>query len=135
MTFPAEAVPDGAILGPHHGHLGPLAALIVAWAVGDDFPSKEPVLFVLAVVGAWFAFMFIWPFYPETGAVIAHVGLLGALGAVLLLPFWESYSWLGWRGAALLAVLVGLDDVMSHAWGVWTPLDWIWTEFLVGVVA
>jgi len=131
LTFPAEAVPDGNIFGPHHGHMGPIAALIVAWVVSDDLPSQEPVLYVLTVCAAWFAFLFVWPYYHAAGAVLSLVGLLAALVAVLLLPFWADYAWLGWRGAALLAVLVGLDDVVEHAFGLATPLDWLWKAHIV----
>jgi hypothetical protein len=47
---------------------------------------------------AGFSFALVWRFYPVTGAL-----------------------------GTLLGVLVALDDAVSHAFGVWTPLDWVWT--------
>ena len=71
FTFPAERVPDGDILAPHHFYVG--IALTV------------------------FGFMFVWPYYAAVGAAMTIVG-----------------------------VLVIVDDLVSHAFGVWTPLDAVW---------
>lgn len=74
-TFPSEDEPDGDVFAPHHFYTG--------------------------VIVAWFAFMFVWPTYPATGAVSVLIGLL-----------------------------IALDDAVSHAFGVWTPLDWVWNRFI-----
>jgi hypothetical protein len=55
---------------------------------------------------AAFAFSLVWPHYPKTGAT-----------------------------GTILGVLIALDDALSHALGIWTPLDWIWEAYLSGVVA
>lgn len=73
--FPAEEEPDGDVMAPHHFYIG-LTALV-------------------------FGFMFVWPYYPSTGAITVLVG------------------------AAVL-----LDDVLSHVFGVWTPIDWVWKRFI-----
>lgn len=69
--FPAEQEPDGDAGAPHHFYVG--------------------------LLGAWFAFQYVWPYYPVTGAV-----------------------------GALVGVAVVLDDVLSHAFGIPTPLDEVW---------
>lgn len=71
--FPAEDEPDGDVMYPHHLYTG--------------------------LILAAFGFMFAWPQYGATGAVMT-----------------------------LLGVLIALDDAISHAFGVWTPLDWGWKQ-------
>lgn len=71
MGFPAEDEPDGNALAPHHAYVG--------------------------ILLTGFAFLFIWPRYPTTGAALS-----------------------------LLGTLILADDVISHAFGVWTPIDWAW---------
>lgn len=69
--FPAETLPDGAVLGPHHFYVGGMIAL--------------------------FGFMFVWPYYPTAGATLTVLG------------------------TALMT-----DDVLSHAFGLWTPMHAVW---------
>lgn len=71
--FPAESIPDGNILAPHHLYIG--------------------------VALTYFAFKYVWPRYPRLGASLTFVG-----------------------------IGIALDDAVSHAFGVWTPLDWGWKE-------
>jgi hypothetical protein len=69
-----------------------------------NFPAEEepdgdvmaPHHFYIGIMAAVFGFTFIWPYYPLSGAT-----------AVLI-------------GTAIL-----LDDVLSHVFGMWTPLDWL----------
>lgn len=78
------------------------------------FPAEEepdgdvqaPHHFYVGVLVACFGFISVWPFYAETGAVMVLVGLL-----------------------------VALDDALSHAFGIWTPLDWVWRRWLHGLVS
>lgn len=75
------------------------------------FPAEDepdgavlaPHHFYVGMMVAAFGFVSVWPFYPATGAVMTLVG-----------------------------TLVLLDDVLSHVFGVWTPLDWVWRRFIVG---
>lgn len=53
-----------------------------------------------------YGFVFVWPHYPRPGAVIALLGLA-----------------------------VAADDVISHAFGILTPGEWIWETFLYGLVS
>lgn len=46
---------------------------------------------------AGFFFALVWPYYPETGAT-----------------------------GTLVGILIALDDAVSHAFGVPTPLDYLW---------
>lgn len=61
-----------------------------------------PHHFWIGLIVAAFSFGFVWRFYPVTGATGSVVG-----------------------------VLVALDDAISHAFGVPTPLDWFWHAHLV----
>ncbi|MFB6270605.1 MAG: hypothetical protein ABEH83_11710, partial [Halobacterium sp.] len=40
---------------------------------------------------------------------------------------WNGYP-LHWRAVAFLGAAVGLDDAVSHAFGIWTPLDAGWGQ-------
>lgn len=134
MRFPVEAVPDGHPFAPHHLTWAVLLLLVAVWVVSDNFPHREPLLAGVGGVLALFAFLFIWPFYPQPGATLTLFGVLVALVGVLLPGgVWASYP-VGWRGLALLAVLVALDDAVSHAFGIWTPVDWAWRAYLLPVL-
>lgn len=129
MTFPADSVPDGAVLGPHHVYVGLLLALLALAVVWDNRAGVEPWVGAVGLLLATFAFVTVWPFYPVTGAVLALSGVLIVLGSVFL-PFWTGYGWLGPRGVLLVGALVALDDAVEHAFGVPTPLDALWTGHL-----
>lgn len=74
-----------------------------------SFPAEQepdgdvlaPHHFYVGLLLAWFGFMFIWPTYPVTGSLSVLVGLL-----------------------------IAADDAISHALGVWTPIDWVWRRFI-----
>lgn len=76
-SFPAEQVPDGAILAPHHFYWGGFLAL--------------------------FGFLFVWKYYPALGATLA-----------------------------LFGTGVMADDVIAHAFGVWTPCNAVWAYVVHG---
>lgn len=81
---------------------------------GMNFPAESepdgdvsaPHHFYIGVGIAVFGFVSVWDLYPVTGASM-----------VLL-------------GTAILA-----DDVVSHAFGVWTPLDSLWERVILPVIA
>ncbi len=128
--FPADTIPDGAALAPHHVYVGLLLTLLAIAFVWDDAARVEPWVCAVGVATATFAFATVWPFYPATGAVLALTGVAVALLPPLGVQFWTSYAWVGPRGLALLGAVVALDDVLEHALGVATPLDWLWTTHI-----
>jgi len=121
--FPHEGVPDGAVFGPHHLYIGVATLLLAVWVVSNNLPHREPLLAAVGALTALFAFATIWPYYHGTGAALALTGLLVALVGVC----WPGGVWavypLRWRLVALMGVLVAFDDVIEHAFGMWTPLD------------
>lgn len=136
--IPTEAVPDGAILAPHHFTYGLLATLPFMLRVWDNQPLREPFGVFGSVLGSLFGFLSIWPFYPVAGCLVAVAGLSVATVAVAgyrRVPF--AYS--GWTRATRYPVLIGLafawDDWISHSFGVWTPLDAAWKAHLLPIIA
>ncbi|MDH5019024.1 hypothetical protein [Halobacterium rubrum] len=126
MTFPAESVPDGVIGAPHHLYIGVLVLAVAILVVADDYAQREPLLALTGTLTALFAFATVWPYYHATGALLTLAGLLVALvGVVWPGGMWSGYP-LVWRLVAFVGVLVGLDDAVSHAFGIWTPLDAVW---------
>jgi hypothetical protein len=74
----------------------------------EDEPDGEvqaPHHYYIGLFMLFFGFTSIWPFYPATGATTAIVGFL----------------------------IVG-DDLLSHAFGVPTPLDLLWKKVLVPII-
>ncbi|MGB9987325.1 hypothetical protein [Salarchaeum japonicum] len=135
MTFPAEHVPDGAVFAPHHLTWGVLVVVFAAWIVSDNYPRREP-LFAMAGAGlALFAFLFVWRFYPAAGAALALTGVTMTFAGILYPGgVWAAYP-LRWRVLAFVGAVVALDDAVSHAFGVWTPVDAAWRAFLIPVIA
>lgn len=125
MAFPVEAVPDGSTAIPHHATYGLVAALVILLTVWDDHRDAEPMAEFTGVLVGLFGFVVVWPWRPPIGASMAHIGPLAAL-AWMLLP------WSGWgdryprrvQVVATGAIIVGLDDILEHAWPVPSPLDW-----------
>lgn len=134
MSFPADAVPDGAIFAPHHLTYALLAALLVAAVVWDDFRHIEPIGVAVGAGIALFGFLFVWAYYPVVGASMTLLGTTLALAAVVFSPVWDHYP-LRYRVLMAFLILLALDDAISHAFGVWTPADWLWKEYLFGVMA
>lgn len=133
MSYPHHSIPDGHALAPHHLYLGLFAALVVAWMVSDDQPHREAWVVVLSSLAALFAFALTWRFYPVVGATLTLTGLLVALFATVVRPFWWSVP-TGHRAAAVVGLLVALDDAVEHALGIPTPLDQFWRGWLYPVV-
>lgn len=121
MTFPYELVPDGEVGVLHHFYWGGFVALFAAAVVWDNQRRSEPLVTTagtgtaLAFFGMW------WPFYPVSGAAIAAVGVAVGLGGVVSRE-WSDYP-TRWRIVAGLGLAVMADDWLSHALGIWTPLD------------
>jgi len=135
VTFPHEAVPDGAVFGPHHLYVGLLVLAVAVHVVSDDYPRREPLLALVGGLTALFAFATVWPYYHEVGALLAFAGLLVALGGVAVPGgMWAAYP-LRWRLVAFVGVLVALDDVAEHAFGWLTPGEWVWRAVLYPLVA
>jgi hypothetical protein len=70
----------------------------------EDEPDGDvsaPHHFYVGLLVALFGFASVWPTYPATGAVMTVVG-----------------------------ALILVDDVVSHVWGVWTPLDWLFNRLI-----
>lgn len=126
MTFPAEAVPDGHVAAPHHLYVGVLIATFAVWVVADNKARQEPLLAAVGVLFALFGFALVWQWYPGTGAAMTFAGLVLILAGVT----WPGGMWSGyplyWRGIAFVGAVIGFDDAVSHALGVWTPLDAVW---------
>jgi len=121
--FPHEAVPDGDVGGPHHLYIGVTVVVFAAWVVSDNLPHREPLVAAAGALLALFAFATIWPYYHGTGAVLALAGLMVAVIGVC----WPGGMWAGyplwWRLVAFVGVYIAADDVVEHAFGIWTPLD------------
>ena len=128
--FPAEAVPDGAILAPHHLPIGVgITLFLMALAWNDS--TGEPAVMLAGLGAALFAFWFVWPYYPATGAALVLAGLLLASTAFVARSFWRGYP-LAFQVAVAVGLLVALDDALSHAFGIWTPLDWLFKVWMLG---
>lgn len=124
MPFPAERLPDGVILTTHHFTYAMLFAFLGLLVVWDNYRRREPVITAIAILAALVGFVLAWRFHPVTGAVLALVG--STLGIVLpLTTQWRGYP-RKWRLWVVGWSAVALDDAISHAFGVWTPLDWMY---------
>lgn len=67
---------------------------------------------------------------PDGEVIAPHHAYSGAL--IMLFGFmlvWPTYPAMG-AGMSVLGLLIAADDVISHVFGVWTPLDWAWKVFL-----
>lgn len=132
--FPHESVPDGYVLAPHHAYVGLLVAALAVWVVSDNKPHREMLVTAVGCALLLFGFLFTWKWYAEAGAALSLAGV----GLMLAGPLWPGGEWAGfswaWRLVALLGALVAADDVIEHAFGVPTPLDKFWVEYLAPVV-
>jgi len=126
-----ETVPDGHTLAPHHYTWGGLLTFWAATYAWDEFTDRKPLIVSLGVAVGLFSFITIWRFYPLPGAVGTLAGIL--IVTVGLARF-RQYASRPAFVAATLGVLVMLDDWLSHALGVWTPLDWLFEAYLLGIL-
>ncbi|WP_435175249.1 hypothetical protein [Halorussus sp. AFM4] len=122
MNFPAESIPDGALYAPHHYLYALYLVLFVSARKWDIYPREEPVFVAGSALAGLFGWVHVWRYYPAPGAVLC---LLGAVGVILGGVVTTRYG-LRWRLSVVWTGLVALDDAVSHAFGVWTPLDWLW---------
>lgn len=130
--FPAEPIPDGAVFAPHHFTYAVYLAFLLAAVAWDDFRNREPIAVVGSLGFAWFGFIHMWPYYPVWGASMVLLGL-SAASVALAHPRWGH--WPRWiRIGIAVMVAVAWDDAISHAFGFWTPLDWIFKAYLAGVM-
>lgn len=120
MAFPADAVPNGAMFAPHHFLYALYVTLFTCARKWDIYPREEPVLVSGSALAGLFGWAHLWRFYPAVGATVCLLGAAGvALGGVLTTRYGDR-----WRLSVFWSGLVALDDAVSHAFGVWTPLDW-----------
>lgn len=136
MSFPVEAVPDGAVYAPHHYIYGIALALVMVFVVWDNFSDREPLLTALALGVGLFGFLFVWKWYPVAGASMSLAGPVFAILFVLMGWFglsvgdvWNEYP-VRYRALTIIFAVLALDDAVEHAFDIWTPFDWIWNEFL-----
>lgn len=129
--FPAELVPDESVTAPHHFYLI-VAALPFLFVVWDNYAGKEPVLYVLFVLCAVAAFGLVWPWYPVAGALMTLTATCAALTTVVYHLISHPPKWETWAlAAALVFVLVGVDDAADHAFRWWvSPPDYVWSEWI-----
>jgi hypothetical protein len=130
-SFPYELVPDGNVWVAHHYTYLMLAALFSTATVFDDYRRREPVAVSGSLAVGVFAFLFMWPVrgYHALGALLALLAPVIAAVAVLRpeSPWRRRVQKGGYPATTAVAVLLlsfgGLDDAVSHAFGVPTPLD------------
>lgn len=121
--FPHDDVPDGDHLAPHHYLQGAWALVLLALMYDTTW-----ILPPLAV--SLFGWYHAWVTYPRTGAALTLTGLAGALVASLL----TTSSGSGIQFLLVLSVAWAADDALEHAFGIWTPLDWLWNQHLRAIV-
>lgn len=130
MTLPAEAVPDGAVFAPHHLTWGALVCLFVCAVVWDDHRHAEPVVAAAGMLLALFGFLFTWKLYPGLGAFLTLTGCLAATISLARSSLWWTKYPARPHIVAMAGAFVALDDAVSHAFGVWTPVDFLWRAFV-----
>lgn len=85
---------------------------VVATMPGE-FPAEDepdgdvsaPHHFYIGMALSVFAFVSVWDLYPTTGATLALIG-----------------------------IVIALDDLLSHAFGIPTPLDELWKRVIYPVI-
>ena len=144
LAWPVERVPDATILAGHHYWIGLMVAMYAVWHVQDDYRHREPSIVMGGILTSVLGFL-LWEFHPIAGAGMSHVGLIAIFLATVLGDFMSRYRWVHWsdrlpipipyrpgfRGVVMLGWLISVDDLISHAWGYWTPLDGlIWSKWI-----
>lgn len=116
--IPYEAEPDGQVGAPHHYYQG--LGLVFCVAV-----AESSFWLTVAVVTGFIGFFFCWrvELYPTTGAALS---LAGVLLASIVHPLSLSLHSL----AVAVGGLVALDDWITHATGVWAPLEHVWRDII-----
>lgn len=152
-SFPYEAVPDGVVFAAHHFHYALIAGFLVALWIADDYPKREPKAVLAGILFSEFAFCFVWPFYPVTGASLSILFLAVATVSVThgvaylaverlarrfprlerlvdgwTRPYWALFPWQA--VVVFICLLFAWDDLLNHAFGIPTPLDSIWNVYI-----
>ncbi|GGN97617.1 hypothetical protein [Haloarcula pellucida] len=123
--WPYHVVPDGNAALPHHYMTFLLAALVPLLIVWDDHRDREPWLVLCGILGGLASFGLVWARYPVIGATLSLV----ANALVILAPLRPAWSAFWPRRHRVAVILLGLgaaDDVLQHAMGWPTPIDWVW---------
>lgn len=129
--FPHEAVPDGAIFANHHYYIGLFVAALAVASVWDD-QRWDPLAVASGLLVGLFGFALTWKYHPVTGATLALAGPTISTLALAARPYWRRRrSRAAW---VLLGLLITLDDAIEHAFGVWTPLDALWVQYLQYII-
>jgi hypothetical protein len=129
--FPYHEVPDGSIFVPHHFIWAMAIAIIPLLVIWDNDPYREPWLAVASIGIGLIAFIFVWRVHHVLGAAVAVIATIVAAIALLSRLFLFRGDWPVFPIAvALVLVLVASDDVLQHAFGWETPLDWVWKNHL-----
>jgi hypothetical protein len=135
LAFPHHTIPDGSVMYPHHLYIGLLLIAVVVFRVADTYRDREPVGVLVGGLVTTFAFVTLWgTVYPLLGALGTLVGLAVATVALASRRVWTARDGphypLTARALVALGLAVAWDDALEHAFGVTTPLDWLWTELL-----
>ena len=131
-TLPVEQIPDASAIAPHHYIIGGFLALIIVFLVQDNYRHKEPYLVLIGVMGGLFGFLFVWEWYPFTGALLSLLGIIIA-SVGLFRDLWDQYP-KQTQYIAALGLLIMLDDAISHIFGISTPLDALWVNHIIQFV-
>jgi len=129
--IPADTVPDGATLAPHHFTWGALLTLWAASYAWDQFTDREPLLLSLGVVAGLFSFLMIWRYYAVAGSV--GTLLATAIATIGLVRFWQ-YATRPAFWVAAFGVYAMWDDALEHTFGIWTPLDWLFEAYVHALI-
>lgn len=72
---------------------------------------------------------------PDGGVFLPHHLYIGVAITIFGFAFvWDPYAEAG-AVLTLLGIAIALDDAVSHAFGVWTPLDALWQVAIHPVIA
>lgn len=135
--FPYHEVPDDAVMAPHHYIYGLIIVAVMLAVVWDDYRQREPLLAAFGMLTGLFGFIFVWPWYHSAGAILSILGPIVTILAVGLGwlglsvgDTWDNYP-VRWRVGVILGSLIAMDDVIEHAFGWPTPLDYVWKNYLL----
>jgi hypothetical protein len=131
MMIPVESVPDGATLAPHHYTWGAVLALWAATYAWDRFTNREPAILTLGIATGLFSFVMIWRYYATVGSIGALAGT--AIATIGLIRF-RRYASKPTFWVAAFGVYAMWDDVLEHTFGIWTPLDWLFEAYILGLL-
>lgn len=125
---PIEAIPDKAIFAPHHFYIGFFIIYTGVKRVWDNYPRKEPMFAFIGAIVSLFGFSLTWKYYPFVGVILCFVGLLLVIIGILRTWFNESHKYpKSYYILLSIGILIMVDDLVSHGFGIATPLDtWVW---------